>query len=203
MRRKIRVATREYLDWAPFELAAEPNAKAVARVIAIKKAARDFQRIILQCPPEIGRDADYFARALISEYSGLAWNNGRDGLQNLALKTERAILRGCAQALAELRRAEHSGFRKGEMWDRWVRQLTSILSKDHLPTQVRKDTDKRKAAMPSAFVAFVRELQVCLPRDYRRSQAHRPDFDANIALSNAIVKARAASGRKTQLMAAE
>jgi hypothetical protein len=204
IRRKIRAATREYLDWAQFELTAGTNSQTVARVTAIKRAAHEFLESILRCPAKIGRDADYFARALICKHSELTWIDGRDGLQDLALKLERNISRGCDRALAELRRDEPSGFRRGEMWGRWVGQLTSILSKRQLPTQIRKDTDKRKGgAMPSAFVAFVRELQVCIPQDYRRSQARRPDFDANIALSTAIAKGRTVSGLKTSPIAAK
>ncbi len=124
MRRKIRAATREYLDWAQFELTAGPNSQTAARVKAIKSAAREFLESVLRCPPKIGRDADYFARALICKHLGLAWINGRDGLQHLALKIERDISRGCDRALAELRRDAQSGFRRGEMWDRWVGQLT-------------------------------------------------------------------------------
>jgi hypothetical protein len=111
-------------------------------------------------------------------------------LQNLALKIDRDISKACDRALADLRREEQSGFRKGEMWDLWVRKLTLLLSKNHLPTQVRKDTDKSKAAKPSPFVAFLRELQACISKHYRRSQAHSPDFQANIALSTAIARAR-------------
>ncbi len=76
------------------------------------------------------------------------------------------------------------------MWELWVCELTTILSNNELPTQVRKDTDKTKAAKPSPFVSFIRELQACLPEKYRRSHTERPDFEANIALSAAIIRAR-------------
>ncbi len=76
------------------------------------------------------------------------------------------------------------------MWELWVRKLTNILSKNGLPTRVRKDTDKSKTAKPSPFVSFIRELQACLPAKYRRSHALRPDVEANVALSTAIVRSR-------------
>jgi hypothetical protein len=189
VRRRIAVATREYLDWAEFEQNAETRAESTERVYAVKKAARAFRQTIFVCPPNIGRQADYHARWLISAHMGLTFE-GRNGLQNLALKLERDISRGCEQALAELKRRKDSGFRHGETWELWVRKLITILSKDKLPTQVRKDTDKTRAAKPSAFVSFVRELQACLPEQYRRSHALRPDFEANIALSTAIVRSR-------------
>ena len=170
IRRKICSATREFLEWAEFEHTARPNSEAVARVQSIKKAVRDFQVAILRCPPGIGRDADYFARNLICKYSGLTFTKGRDGLQNLALDLER--------------------WRKGDMWDRWVRMVTAALDANQLPTSVRKDTDKIRTDKPSEFVALFRELQACIPAAYRRSQAQFSDSQSNIALSTAIVRAR-------------
>jgi hypothetical protein len=202
VRRKIRAATRKYLDWVEFEPKAATISETWARIQIIKKAAHEFRQTIFQRPPKIGSEADYYARSLICKHMGLAFK-GRDGLQNLSLEVERDIAKGCERALAELRRETGSGFRDGETWQWWVRTLISILSKRELPTQVRKDTDKAKVAKPSAFVAFMRELQACIPQAYRRSQPGSPDFDANIALSTAIVKARTVSGLKTSPVAAE
>jgi hypothetical protein len=199
VRRKIRAATRKYLDWVEFEPKAATISETSARVQTIKKAAHKFRETI-QRPPKIGRQADYYARSLVSKHMGLPFK-GRDGLQNLALKIERDVAKGCERALAELRK--ESGFREGETWQVWVRDLTSILKKNQLPIPVRKDTDKAKVAQPSAFVAFMRELQACIPQAYRRSQPGSPDFQANIALSTAIVKARTVSGLKTSPIAAE
>ncbi len=120
---------------------------------------------------------------------GLAFE-GRHGLQNLALKLDRDVSKGCDRALVELRAQKDDGFRRGEMWELWVRKLTAILSKNDLPTRVRKDADKTKTARPSPFVSFIRELQACLPARYRRSHAVRSDFEANAALSTAIVRSR-------------
>ena len=190
IRRKICSATREFLEWAEFEHTARPNSEAVARVQSIKKAVRDFQVAILRCPPGIGRDADYFARNLICKYSGLTFTKGRDGLQNLALDLERRISKGCDFAAVELKRNREHGWRKGDMWDRWVRMVTAALDANQLPTSVRKDTDKIRTDKPSEFVALFRELQACIPAAYRRSQAQFSDSQSNIALSTAIVRAR-------------
>ena len=171
-----------------------------ARVHTIKKAASKFRETIFQRPPKTGREADYYARSLICKHMDLPFE-GRDGLQNLVLKIERDIAKGCERALAELRK--ESGFRNGETWQLWVRKLTSILLKSKLPIQVRKDTDKAKGTKPSAFVAFMRELQACIPRAYGRSQARTPDFEANIALSTAIGRARASRVTKSSPIAAE
>jgi hypothetical protein len=156
----------------------------------IKDAARAFRKAILECPPKIRRDADYYARSLICKHMGLAFD-GRDGIQNLAVQVGRDVTNACDRALAELRCQDHSGFRHGEMWERWIRDLTTIASDAKLPTRVRKDTDKIKSDKPSPFVSLVRELQSCLPEEYRRSHPPGADAAANIALSTAIVRARA------------
>jgi hypothetical protein len=202
VRRKIRDATRKYLDWVEFEDKAAMILETTARIHAIKKIAHELREVIFQRPSKIGREADYYARTLICKHMDLRFE-GRDGLQNLALKTEQDIAKGCERALAELRRESGLGFRDGETWQWWVRTLTSILSKSQLPIQVRKDTDKAKVAKPSAFVAFMRELQACIPKAYRRSQPGSPYFEANIALSTAIGRARANRVTKSLPMAAE
>jgi hypothetical protein len=200
VRRKIRAATRKYLDWVEFEPKAATISETSARVQTIKRAAHKFRETIFQHPPKIGREADYYARSLICKHMGLLFE-GRDGLQNLALKIERDVADGCERALAELRK--ESGFREGETWQVWVRDLTSILKKSQLPTQVRKDTDKAKVAQPSAFVAFLRELQARIPQAYRRSQPGSPDFQANIALSTAVIRARSSRVTNASPMTSE
>jgi hypothetical protein len=156
-------------------------------------AARLFRQTVFACPASIGKQANFFAIRLISAHMGLPFE-GRHGLQNLALKLDREVSKGCQRASAELRGRRDSGFRLGETWELWMRKLTNILSNSELPTRVRKGTDKIKTARPSPFVLFVRELQACLPATYRRSHALRSDFEANIALSTAIVRSRS-SGR--------
>jgi hypothetical protein len=200
VRRKIRGVTREYLDWVDFERNAATMSETTARVHTIKKAASKFRETIFQRPPKTGREADYYARSLICKHMGFPFE-GRDGLQNLVLKIEREIAKGCEGALAELRK--ESGFGHGEMWELWVRKLSSILKRSQLPIHVRKDTDKAKVANPSAFVAFMRELQACVPKAYRKSQARTSDFQANIALSTAIIRARANRVTNASPMAAE
>ena len=189
VRRRILVATREYLDWVEFEQKAATTAKSEKRICAIKNAARLFRQTVFACPASIGKQANFFAMRLISTHMGLPFE-GRHGLQNLALKLDQGVSKGCQRALAELRSRKDSGFRRGQTWELWVRKLTNILSKSELPTRVRKDTDKAKTAKPSPFVSFIRELQACFPEKYRRSHAERSDFEANIALSTAIVRSR-------------
>jgi hypothetical protein len=190
VRSEICAETREYLDWATFEQTVRTISEAATRVRSIKKAVRELRDVVMQCPPKIGRDADLIARRLIANHSGLSFEKGRDGLQNLVLKAAKCVLEGCNLAHAELKRGAESGFRRGDTWNLWVRNLTATLKAHQLPTEVRKDTDKNKTGKPSPFVRFIRELQACFPKEYRRSQANNSDFEPNIALSEAIVRAR-------------
>ncbi len=71
----------------------------------------------------------------------------------------------------------------GEAWEEWIHQLTAILDESGLPTAARKDSDKQKGSTPSSFVAFVRELQECVPTACWRRRS-------DSALATAIGSAR-------------
>ena len=197
LRQKVCDATREYLEWDELEKAAQRASEAEVKINAVKAAASKFTDAIFRRPRNIARDADFFARRLISKHLGLSFQ-GRDGLQNLLLKIERDIsdacdrafdiFDACDRALHDLQ--EDNGFRDGETWGLWIRKLTKILKAHLLPTEVRKDTVKNLTGKPSPFVAFVRELQACVPEEYRRSQPYSAEAPANIALSEAIYRAR-------------
>ena len=197
LRQKVCDAMREYLEWAELDKAAQHASEAEVKINAVKAAASKFRDAIFRRPRNIARDADFFARRLISKHLGLSFQ-GRDGLQNLLLKIERDIsdacdrafdiFDACDRALHDLQ--EENGFRDGETWGLWIRKLTKILKANQLPTEVRKDTDKNITGKPSPFVAFVRELQACVPEEYRRSQPYSAEASANIALSEAIYRAR-------------
>jgi hypothetical protein len=189
VRKRMRAAAGQYIEWAELEQNVRPSAECTKRVCVIKHAARAFRKAIFECSPKISGEADYYARSLICKHMYLAFD-GRDGLQNLAAQVGRDVTKACERALAELRCQESSGFRPGEMWERWIRDLTAIAADAQLPTTVRKDTDKIKSDKPSPFVSLLRELQACLPQEYRRSHPSSADAGANIALSTAIVRAR-------------
>ena len=182
-RLKIRAATREFLDWAVFEHTVRPTSEVIKRVVSIKKGVRKFQGVVFTCPQKVGSDADLYARHLISKHLHLAFDKGRDGLQNLAFNLANSISKGCDLALADLG-SEQSTFRSGDMWNWWVCELTAILNAQYLPTEVRKDSDKNRTGKPSPFVAFIRELQVYIPEDYRGTT------HSDTALAVAIVRAR-------------
>ena len=160
------------------------------RVRSIKKAAHEFQEVVFTCPANVGSEADFVARHLICKHLNLAFDKGRDGLQNLALDLANSISKGCDLALADLR-SEQSAFRSGDMWNWWVCELIAVLKARQLPTEARKDTDKSKTEKPSPFVGLIRELQACIPADYRRAT------HSDTALAVAIVRARAVRVTKT------
>jgi hypothetical protein len=193
LRRNIRQATREFLEWAVFEGTVQTNSEAQARAQSIKAATREFRQAIFRCPSNIGRDADLYARHLICKHLALSSQKGRDGLQTFVLKFERDVSKGCDLALRNLERDRESGFRKGGMWNRWVRKLTATLKAKQLPIEARKDTDKH-TGLPSPFVCFLRELQKCIPTDFRRS------IQSDGALAQAIYTARAELRREPKTL---
>lgn len=69
-------------------------------------------------------------------------------------------------------------FRDGVPWENWVCWLSDVLSDAGLPVAVRKDGEI------SPFISFFRELQNCLPPNWRR-HSH-----SDHALSKAISAAR-------------
>ena len=196
--------TQEYVDCAEFEQNAEPVSDARDRINAIIKAAG-----LLRSGLDGGdRDADVYAHTLIKKHlwkqSGTEEQKEGDAIEMslaLALKFARrhrrkkdALLRNissdvrrlifaCVDALKELKDVKDQGFSKGEAWERWIVQLTSIAEKHHLPWHVRKDSDKQSVRPVSPFVEFVWELQQFVPKTHRREHSRG-------ALAGAIVGAR-------------
>jgi hypothetical protein len=191
LRRKIRKTTREFLEWAVFERTASASSEATKRAQVIKKAVQDCRTAILQRLTNETRDADFLAQHLICKHLNLPWEKGRNGLQSLALKFAQTVSKGCDLAIRDLERDSGSGFRTGETWELWVRKLTAILEANGLPTAARKDTDKQSGkSLQSPFIDFLRELQQCVPDEFRRLT------QSDGALAQAIYKARTALRRE-------
>jgi hypothetical protein len=184
LRQRICDVTVKLLDWAVFERRAAKTSEAEKRVISIKNTARKLRDVIFRRPGNVTSDADFYARNLICKHAGLPFEHGRDGLQNFALD----ICKACDSAIADLR-CQGRSFRKGDAWNWWVVNLTTVLNSQQLPTGARKDTDKQNLG-PSPFVHFVAQLQKCIPPEFRRST------QSDGALSQAIASARAALRRE-------
>ena len=76
------------------------------------------------------------------------------------------------------------GVSEGEVWNIWVNALTEIMKKNEMRYQVRKDSDKNKTNSQSSFVVLVRELQNCLPEEFRKFT------HSDYALAQGIYRAR-------------
>ena len=184
--------TQEYVDCAEFEQNAEPVSDARDRINAIIKAAR-----LLRSALEGGdRDADVYALTLIKKHlwkqSGAEKQKEGDAIEmsfdkDLLLRNissgARRLIFASQDALRELDDVKDQGFSKGEAWERWIVQLTSIAKKHHLPWRVRKDSDKQSARPISPFVEFVWELQQFVPKTHRREHSRG-------AVAEAIAAAR-------------
>jgi len=201
----IREKTQEFVDRAEFEQNAEPVSDARDRITAILGAARSLRSSL----DRGDHDADVYARTLIKKHfwkqsdaikkhlwkqsdaekqkEGDAIKRRRrkkdDPLRNISSGV-RLLIFASQDALRELDDVKDQGFSKGEAWERWIVQLTSIAEKHGLPWRVRKDSDKQspKQSRSSPFVELVWELQQSVPKAHRRYSRG--------ALAGAIVGAR-------------
>jgi hypothetical protein len=180
VRGKIRLATHEYLANAVLEFRAPPVSVARDRAREIRAPAAAVYRAIMKPIPDELRPADLYARREIER--GLAGWAFPIKLRFFAL-ISREVARVSDAVHRQLGSTEDSGFRPGDAWSSWIRRLTTILKAGGLQVSVRKDTDKHRGA-PSPFVAFIAELQGCLPAEFHR---HTQSTEA---LAVAIVKAR-------------
>jgi hypothetical protein len=174
LRKQIYGATLTFLFVVEGEQSAQKASVARARIERVKKAAAEFDKVIFEIPKDGACDAHNYANALINPNLGV--------LRPLMI----ALREYCDRALDHL--DERKGLSKGDTWKNWVRQLREILDAKGLPTGVRKDTDKNKRGVPSAFVGLVRELQSCIPEAYRRGT------QSDVALAEAIPSAFSSSG---------
>jgi hypothetical protein len=191
-RRDIHEKTQEFVDRAEFEQNAEPVSDARDRITTIIEAAGSLRSAL----DGGDRDADVHARTLIKKHlrkgdakkqkEGDAVKKRRrkkgDPLRNIS-SGMRLLIFASQDALRELDDAKDQGFSKGEAWDRWIVQLTSIAEKHGLPRRVRKDSDKQSGRHASPFVEFVWELQQFVPKTHRREHSRG-------AVAEAVVKAR-------------
>jgi hypothetical protein len=111
-------------------------------------------------------------------------SNAKVSSVSTLIKQIKTLVTACTGALAYLDRTAKNTPSKRGVWNLWVQTLTSTLCENGLPTGARKDVDKQKGGNPSAFVAFVREMQNSVPQEYR------PLFQSDDALAQAIVRAR-------------
>jgi hypothetical protein len=175
-------ATRTFLFLAGSEQNAEPISAARKTVQRVKESAKNFQGVIFGFPSGVGRDAGLYARHLVNYHCDAKLKEA-GGLRLVATQMN-LLVAACDLALKHLEDPSTYGLRRGDMWKCWIQNLDAVLLAHNLPTGARKDADKSKTGLPSPYVAFVRELQACLPVVYRRST------QSDEALAKAIYDSR-------------
>jgi hypothetical protein len=143
--------TASFVDFAPFELAAEPQEEAVRRVRRLKDAASKFRLLLSPCDTAAAR---IYADSQIDR-------EGRLGGMRAHLLD---FISDCNAALREIERPTTAMRQEGESWAKWVRGLTHVLKAAGLPTGVSKDV----RSPTSPFTRLIRELQKCIPQELRR-----------------------------------
>lgn len=182
VRKEVYEETRKMLWFAKFEQTAQPVSPSRRRVERIKKAAHEFHMAIFEDFPNA--KSKYYSNHLVNRSLSDARIKDRDKLRFLGVLMTSVVV-ACNRALSQLDSPTKRGWRKGEAWQSWVQRLTSILVARGLPTEARKDTDKNNTGNPSPFVAFIRELQACIPANFRWST------QSCGALAKSIYEARA------------
>jgi hypothetical protein len=193
LRKEIYEATIAFLQFVPFEQAAQPVSIARQKVKRVRKAATALQKAILEHPQSDAGDATLYANGLINRYFDDGSFTDRDKLGFLG-KLMAPLSTACILALEHLDNPKNYGRREGDAWRLWVQKLMSILAAKGLPTEVRKDTDKNKTGNPSPFVAFIRELQARVPKTFRRSTQSDGALAQSIYESGRHVRREAKSG---------
>ena len=191
--------TKHFVDWAGFEVEAEPLQPARDRVIAWKRLADTLQEEFSKPQQEFskpstpsGRKPSHkeMMRRQRSHRETLIYAKHRVKLHFSDARFQRPDLFGdlggvltsfsaaCKMALADM--DDPPGWRIGEAWEIWIRELTLVLDKAHLPTGARTDD----LAEQSVFTNLVAVLQKFVP-----SRLQRPTHNLS-ALAKAIQRAR-------------
>jgi hypothetical protein len=171
--KQIRQATLKFLSFTEVEKVARPVAEARARVVRIKKAAIELQKVLFDNPQDDGWDARSHADYLINRYSKDLKHH--EVIRSCVTLTGSLIV-GCNHALKHLK--ENPGRKKGEAWDNWVCRISEIAKANQLPEGVSKIDDPEKQ---SPFVALIRQLQTFIPKDLRRSTHSVPALAVTIS----------------------
>jgi hypothetical protein len=177
-RDEMQKVTRDFIYWASAETRAELLSTAQECILAWKGAADDFDRALYGQPES---DARSYARHLVTKYFIDRRFRRTDLFQDLSGVLS-DFIGACSHALNEDGASEDRGFRQGESWERWVRDLTKVLKENGFPTAVRTDDLGDK----SRFTWLVVSLQELVPAKVRRLCATR------LAAGKAIQRARQA-----------
>lgn len=176
LRNEILKLTASFVDFAPFELTAEPLAHAHLRIAKLKDAALGFEQMIDWHDTS---DARIYADQQIHRRLDTKLTKDRHLFGELRA-TLLDFVTACNLALEETRDSSVASLRQGECWDKWVCGLTETLKRAALPTGVSNDSHSRC----SPFTLLVCGLQSCVPKDLRQYTFSKE------ALAQAIIRAR-------------
>jgi hypothetical protein len=177
LRERIHELTNSYFEFTVIERAAPTMDLAKKRIKDIRSKAKALRRALLDSNKD--GDAALYADHLLALHLNDPRLNVTSGLESF-INVITSFVAACDEAWKKVNDSKVPTY-EGEQWSLWVRRLTRILADAGLPTSVRKDTDKNKPNRPSPFVAFIRELQFCVPARHQHS---------NVALATAIHKAQ-------------
>jgi hypothetical protein len=167
--------TLTYLMFAPGEAFAETVPTARRKLDDALKHGRAFVDAVYLL-------GNSHASQLVDEHFNKRFGSVQEF--NLFFEMMQVYLEACELALRHINDPVNHGWPRGGTWANWIRSLTKTARTYGLPYEARCDSDKNATEKSSPFVAFVRELQRCLPRDFQG----RVRSDG--ALATAIKRAR-------------
>jgi hypothetical protein len=173
VRNQINHVTWLYLLFAQHEQAAVPASDVANLISSVRRDAEQVQAALLKS----GQLHHGAAVAVIESVNGPPLKI--DAVANLMS----SLIHRCELAETELKNSTLPGHVVGEAWDRWVRDLATILSKHGLPAVAGKNWDGPGVHTISEFTALVIALQDCLPDIYGRP------FHSGPAITKAIHRA--------------
>jgi hypothetical protein len=160
LREEIFRLTQSFVQFAPFELSAEPVAASRARIQKLREGAMNFGMLLDFSDTS---DARIQADWLVHRNLTTKFVQDRDLFGTLKVSL-RDFISACNQALVEIEKPGFDGNRDGEYWEKWICALTRSLDQAGLPTSV--SNDQRSPTSP--FTSLVYELQNCVPKHLQR-----------------------------------
>jgi hypothetical protein len=189
-RAKLLEATQRFIWDARSEETAEPQADTEAKLCKIKRAATRFQSAL--CEEFDSTDAGVYAKLIFKKkFPDRQLPPEADPI-NFSIELSTSVVVACHEALTSIKTLEAQelgGNGNLSPWRKWITRITRIAKDSKLSTSVRKDAHPGPEA--SAFLLLVRELQGCVPKEYR----HKIEFVDGLA--QAIHRARR-KGRDTK-----
>lgn len=183
VRTQLLEATQRYVWFARSEKEAVPLSDVEARLSKLKRAAKSLKRAagslqsaLCEAFKSSAGSGGTYAKFVFKRHFFNRQLPRKTKPIEFAIELSTSIIVACDTVL------KASNSEKNRAWREWVQAITSIAKENKLPTGARKDTHPGPGSSP--FLALVRKLQRCVPKEYR----HRDHSDQ--ALAQAISRAR-------------